>query len=106
MKQIVRNGYFAPRKTHLSIPLSLFGTASPNGGSVRRKEEAMAHVRMNGNKILRARDRIRSGFYRNPKICSTLLDRCVESLVREAALEEEGTPGLPDHGRSAVPVPG
>jgi hypothetical protein len=64
----------------------------------------MAQVRMDWNKILRARHRIRSGFYRDPEICSILLDRCIESLVREAVSDEEGTPGSPDHGRSAAPV--
>jgi hypothetical protein len=64
----------------------------------------MTGIRMDWNKISRARRRIRSGFYDDPQVRSAVVDRCVESIVDEATFEVEGAPGAPDHDRHTLPV--
>ncbi len=49
----------------------------------------MPQAQMDWDKILRVRHRIRLGFYRDPEICSALLDRCVECIVLAAASDEQ-----------------
>ena len=60
---------------------------------------------MDWNKIIGARNLIRSGFYSDPRICSWIVDRCLTSILLDATTSDpEGSPMSQDECESALPL--